>query len=279
MIDSIIQPLQYEFMVRAITLSILVGVVCSMLSCFLMVKRWSLMGDAISHSVLPGVVISYIIGIPFGIGAFVFGLLSVVGIGVIKARTRIKEDAIIGIMFTSLFALGIVLVSAIPSNIDLMHILFGYVLGITNKDAIQTTVLGLSTIGLVLWLYKDLVLFCFDPKHARAIGINTTLLYYALLIMLALTTVAAMQTVGVILVIAMLVTPGVTGYLWTNRFDLMMCISIVSGVAACIFGAYASYYLNVSTGGAIVLAQAILFVLSLVFAPRYGLLAARVRRK
>jgi manganese transport system permease protein len=273
MIDILVQPLQYEFMVRAITLSIIVGVVCSMLSCFLMVKRWSLMGDAISHSVLPGVVISYILGIPFAIGAFVFGLMSVVGIGMVKARTRIKEDAIIGIMFTSLFALGIVLVSSIPSNIDLMHILFGYVLGITNADAIQTTALGLLTIGMVLFLYKDLVLFCFDPKHARAIGINTTMLYYALLVMLALTTVAAMQTVGVILVIAMLVTPGATGYLWTNRFDYMMCISIVSGVVACVGGAYASYYLNVSTGGAIVLVQAIIFSTTLLLAPRYGILA------
>ncbi len=225
------------------------------------------MGDAISHSVLPGVVISHLLGIPFSIGAFVFGLLSVVAIGAIKSRTRIKEDALIGIMFTALFALGVVLVSAIPSNIDLMHILFGYVLGITNVDALQAVGLSLITIIVILVRFKDFVLFAFDPRHARSIGINTTVLNYTLLALLALTTVASIQTVGVILVIAMLITPGSIGYLWTNRFETMVVIAIISGVVSCIVGAYASYYLNVSTGGAIVVVQSVIFFLSLTLAP------------
>jgi len=270
--ELLLQPLQYEFMVKAITISALVGAVSSLLSCFLILKGWSLLGDAISHSVLPGVVISFILGIPFAIGAFVFGLFSTVAIGAIKSRTRIKEDAIIGIMFTSLFALGVVLISAIPSNIDLTHILFGYVLGITNADAIQTTALSLLTIGLILWNFKDLVAFVFDPKHARSIGINVKFLNYLLLVSLALTTVASIQTVGVILVIAMLITPGSTGYLWTNRFETMVVIAIISGVVSCVAGAYASYHFNVSTGGAIVLMQALIFSLSLTFAP-HGLRA------
>lgn len=268
-------PLAYEFMTKALLVSMLVGIVCSILSCYMILKGWSLLGDAVSHSVLPGVVISYILGIPFGIGAFVFGLGSVIMIGFIKTKTRLKEDAVIGIVFTALFALGVVLISKTPSDIDLMHVLFGYVLGISNADAIQTLIIGIVTIALTLVFRKDLLLYCFDPKHARSIGINTTALHYLFLVLLALTTVTAIQTVGIILVIAMLITPGSLAYLLTDRFDHMLAISVASGVVSCVIGAYASYYLDISTGGAIVVAQAILFGFVLLLAPKYGIMKRR----
>jgi len=273
--DFILAPLQYEFMVKAIGVSALVGAVCSLLSCYLILKGWSLMGDAVSHSVLPGVVLSYSLGLPFGVGAFVFGLFSVISIGYIKSKTRIKEDAVIGIVFTALFALGIVLVSKTPSNVDLMHILFGYVLGISNADAIQTFVIGLITLLTVLVLRKDLLLYSFDEAHAKAIGINTKFLHYVLLVLLALTVVTAIQTVGIILVIAMLITPGSIAYLLTDSFERMLGVSVAVGVASCVIGAYFSYYLDVSTGGAIVVFQALIFVIVMLFAPKYGLFKKR----
>lgn len=276
-LNFITAPLAYEFMTKALFVSMLVGIVCSILSCYMILKGWSLLGDAVSHSVLPGVVISYLLGIPFGIGAFVFGLGSVLAIGYIKSRTRIKEDAVIGIVFTALFALGVVLISKTPSDIDLMHVLFGYVLGISNQDAVQTIIISAVTIGLMLFFRKDLLLYFFDPKHARSIGINTNMLHYLFLILLALTTVAALQTVGIILVIAMLITPGSLAYLLTDRFDRMITISVISGIISCLVGTYASYYLDVSTGGAIVVTQGLLFLLAFIFAPKYGLLRRRSR--
>lgn len=270
--EFLLQPLGFEFMVKAIAVSALVGAVCATLSCYLILIRWSLMGDAVSHSVLPGVVISYMLGLPFGIGAFVFGLASVIMIGFIKARTRIKEDAVIGIVFTALFALGIILISKVPSSVDLMHVLFGYVLGISDADALQTFGIGAFTLFILLLLKKDLLLYCFDQTHARAIGLNTTFLRYLLLTLLALTVVSAMQTVGVILVIAMLITPGSTAYLLTDRFDRMLITAQIVGVGSCVVGAYASYYFDISTGGAIVVFQALIFLVAMTFAPKYGLL-------
>jgi manganese transport system permease protein len=274
-LNWITAPLAYEFMTKALLVSMLVGIVCSTLSCYMILKGWSLLGDAVSHSVLPGVVLSYILGIPFAIGAFVFGLGSVIAIGYIKTKTRLKEDAVIGIVFTALFALGVVLISKTPSAIDLMHVLFGYVLGISNADAIQTLVIGVITIALTLIFRKDLLLYCFDPKHARSIGINTTALHYLFLVLLALTTVTAIQTVGIILVIAMLITPGSLAYLLTDRFEHMLAIAVASGVLSCVIGTYASYYLDVSTGGAIVVTQAILFGFALFLAPKYGIMKRR----
>lgn len=274
--DLLLAPLQYEFMVKAIGVSALVGAVCALLSCYMILKGWSLMGDAVSHSVLPGVVLSYIFGLPFGIGAFVFGLFSVIAIGYIKTKTRIKEDAVIGIVFTALFALGIVLISKTPSNIDLTHVLFGYVLGISNNDAFQTLIIGAVTLVTILLLRKDLLLYSFDQTHARAIGLNVKALHYTLLTLLALTVVAAIQTVGVILVIAMLITPGSIAYLLTDRFDRMLVIATFVGVFSCIVGAYLSYYLDISTGGAIVVLQGIVFLLVLFFAPKYGILKRKI---
>ena len=272
-IDWLIEPLQYSFLVRAIWVSAFVGLVCAVLSCYITLKGWSLMGDAVSHAVVPGVVVAYALNIPFSIGAFVFGFGATVAIGYIKSKTRLKEDAVIGVVFTGFFALGLVLVTKIPSNIDLFHILFGNVLGISQQDIVQTLIAGTITLLVILIRRKDLLLFCFDPNHAKAIGLNTQLMFYTLLSVLALTIVTALQTAGIILVIAMLVTPGSTAYLLTDRFDRMLWISIAASVFSCIGGTYLSYHFDVSTGGAIVVLLTILFLIAMVFAPKYGILA------
>jgi manganese transport system permease protein len=265
-------PLQHEFMVKAILVSALVGLVCSALSCYMTLKSWALMGDAVSHAVMPGVVIAYVLNIPFAVGAFVFGVGSVAAIGYIKSNTRIKEDTVIGLVFTGFFALGLVLVSKVKSSIDLTHILFGNVLGISDADIIQTAIISVITLVALAILRKDLILFCFDATHARSIGLNTTFLYYVLLSLLSLTAVAGLQTVGIILVVAMLVTPGATAYLLSDRFDHMMLLAMASGVFSSVFGTYVSYYIDGSTGGCIVVVQTLLFILAMIFAPKHGLL-------
>lgn len=276
--DAIIAPLQYDFMLKAIVVSSLVGIVCALLSCFLVLKRWSLMGDAVSHSVLPGVVLSYVVGIPFSIGAFIFGLGGVLGIGYIKQRVRLKDDAVIGIVYTTLFALGLVLVSKVPSNIDLMHILFGYVLGISDGDAWQVGLIAVIVAGLLIVLRRNLLLYSFDPGHASAIRLNVTFYHYLLLTILALTVVASVQTVGIVLVVAMLITPGAIAHLLTDRFDHMLLWAVGVSVVSCIAGAYASYYFDVSTGGAMVLVLGCIFVLTFLLAPKYGVFAGKLNR-
>jgi len=265
-------PLAHEFMVKAILVSMLVGIVCSVLSCYMTLKGWALMGDAVSHAVMPGVVIAYILNIPLAIGAFVFGVGSVVAIGFIKSKTRIKEDTVIGLVFTGFFALGLVLISKTTSSVDLTHILFGNVLGISDQDITQTIVISVIVLGTIAVLRKDFLLFCFDQTHARSIGLNTGFLYYTLLSLLSLAAVAGLQTVGIILVVAMLVTPGATAYLLSDRFDNMMLLAIASGVFSSVMGIYASYYLDASTGGCIVVVQTLQFILAMIFAPKYGLL-------
>jgi manganese transport system permease protein len=268
-----IAPLQYEFMLKAVLVSAFVGAVCAVLSCFMTLKGWALMGDAVSHSVTPGVVIAYALQIPFAVGAFIFGIGSVLAIGFIKSKTRIKEDTVIGLVFTGFFALGLVLISKIPSNVDLMHILFGNILGISEADIIQTVVIGLVTLSTILVLRKDLLLFCFDPTHAKSIGLNVTALYYTLLTLLSLTIVVALQAVGIVLVVAMLITPGAIAYLLSDSFDRMLLIAVAAGVLASVLGTYLSYHLDVATGGCIVMLQTAMFLVAMVFAPKHGLIA------
>jgi manganese transport system permease protein len=275
LLNTLISPFTYEFMVKATLISALTGAICAVLSCFVILKGWSLMGDAVSHSVLPGVVLAYVVGLPYALGAFVFGLLSVVSIGYIKARSRVKEDTVIGVVFTGLFALGLVLMSKVSSAVHLSHILFGDVLGISDTDVIQTVVIGVVTLVVVLALRRDLLLFCFDPTHARSIGLNTTFLYYTLLVVLALTIVTALQTVGIILVVAMLITPGATAYLLSDRFDKMLWIAVGSSVFSGVVGTYISYFLDGATGGCIVVLQTLVFLSAFVFAPKHGILAKR----
>jgi manganese transport system permease protein len=272
-------PLQHEFMVKAILVSALVGLVCAVLSCYMTLKSWALMGDAVSHAVMPGVVIAYVLKIPLAIGAFVFGVGSVIAIGFIKAQTRIKEDTVIGLVFTGFFALGLVLVSKTPSGVDLTHILFGNVLGISDPDIIQTVIISAITLVTIAIFRKDLLLFCFDPTHARSIGLNTGALHYTLLSLLSLTAVAGLQTVGIILVVAMLVTPGATAYLLTDRFDHMLLLAMASGVFSSVIGTYISYHIDGATGGCIVVVQTLLFVLAMIFAPKHGLLVRARQNK
>ena len=215
------------------------------------------------------------LGLPLVVGAFASGLFCAVVTGWIKANSRIKEDTVMGIVFTGLFALGLVMFTKVETDAHLNHILFGNILGIERADMIQSVVAAVVTLLVILALRKDLLLFCFDPAHARAIGLNTGMLYYVLLSLLAATIVASLQAVGIILVVAMLVTPGCIGHMLTDRFDRMLLIAASSSVLASVAGVYVSFFLNGSTGACIVLAQALLFALAFVFAPKHGLLAAR----
>jgi ABC-type Mn2+/Zn2+ transport system permease subunit len=273
-----LSPFQFEFMLNAFAIGALVGAVCAVFSCFLVLKGWSLMGDAISHAVLPGIVLAYVAKVPLPVGAFFSGLLCAVGTGFIKSHSRVKEDTVMGVVFTGMFALGLVIFTKVESDQHLNHILFGSLLGIPREQIIQTACIGAATLFITVLLRKDLLLFCFDPLQARTIGLNTTALNYTMLSLLALTIVASLQAVGIILVVAMLVTPGCIGFLLTDRFARMQWIAVGSAVFSSLVGAYVSFFINGATGACIILVQALLFVLALVFAPKRGLLANRRSR-
>lgn len=255
-------PFAYEFMQRSLLVTVVASVVCALLSCWLVLIGWSLLGDAVSHAVLPGVVLSYMVGIPFAAGALVFGFGAVALIGAVRDTTRLKEDAVIGVVFTSLFALGIVLVSVTPSHIDLTHILFGNLLGVTDVDIWQVLVLGALTAVVLVVKRRDLTLLAFDPVHAHAIGLSPRRLRALLLAALAVTVVVALQAVGVILVVAMVITPGATAFLLTDRISRMLVVAPVVAALCAVAGMYASYYLDASSAGMIVLAQGVAFGLA-----------------
>ena len=276
MLSNLLIPFHYEYMVKAILVSGFIGGVCALLSCFVVLKGWSLLGDALSHAVVPGVAVAYIIGIPFSVGAFISGMLAAGAMGFIKKRTRIREDAVIGIVYTTFFALGVLLISLFPSNITLSTIVMGNILGIADRDIVQTLIIAGSSLAIILLKWKDLRLFSFDPAQARAIGLNTNVLYLLLLTLLAVTAIAALQTVGSILVVAMLVTPGAAAYLLTDTFSSMMRLASIIGVLTSSAGAYISYFLNGSAGGCIVALQFLFFLAVLFFAPRHGILAAKL---
>jgi manganese transport system permease protein len=271
-LDSFItDPLTHDFMRKALLMSSLVAAVCGFLSSYLTLKGWALMGDAVSHSVMPGVVVAYALGLPFSLGAFIFGVGSVALIGFIKQKSRVKEDTVIGLVFTGFFALGIVLVSKIKSNIDLHSILFGSPLGISLSDVKQTIFISLLVVILLSIFRKDLMLYCFDPRHAKTVGINVLFLHYLLLTCLSLAAVVGLQSVGIILVVAMLITPGATAYLLTDNFDNMTVISVLSAIISSLIGIYVSFWFDLETGGSIVLAQTFIFLFAFLFAPRYGI--------
>lgn len=276
LLEELILPLQYEYMLRAIWVSALVGGVCGLLSSFVTLKGWSLMGDALSHAVVPGVAVAYIIGVPFALGAFVAAIMATGAMAFIRAQSRIREDATIGIVFTAFFALGLVLITKYPSGVDLKGILYGNILGIAPEDILQVILISLVTVVVLLVMWKDLMLYCFDANQARALGLNAGVLHMILLGLLAVTSVAALQAVGAILVLAMLVTPGATAYLLTDRFGKMMWISSGLGVATSVAGAYLSYFINGATGGSIVTLQTLVFLAAFVFAPKQGMLATRL---
>lgn len=281
--EFLLEPLGYSFMTRALITALVAGVVCALLSCWLVLIGWSLMGDAVSHAVLPGVVIAYIVGAPFALGALVFGFGAVLLIGAIRDTSRIKEDAAIGIVFTTLFAFGLVLISITPSQIDLYHIIFGNLLGISRLDLAQVLVLAAVVFVVLLVKRRDFTLYAFDPTHAFAVGLNPRLLGALLLGLMALTAVVALQAVGMILVVAMLIIPGATAYLLTDRISRMFWIAPALSIVCALIGVYSSYYADTATGGMIVLAQGVLFTGAYLFSPRQGILgralAARRRRR
>ena len=250
---SLWEPLTYDFMIRALATTVVAAVVCALLSCWVVLVGWSLIGDAVSHAVLPGVVLAYILGLPFALGAVVFGFLAVLLIGVVRDGRRVKEDAAIGIVFTSLFALGLVMLSLTPSQTDLNHIIFGNILGISDADLVQIGVLVAVVLVAVLVKHRDLTLYAFDPTHAHAIGLSPRRLGALLLGLLAITTVVALQVVGVILVVAMLIIPGATARLLTERFSRMLLIAPLGSAACSAAGIYLSYWIDASPGGIVVL--------------------------
>lgn len=275
-LDIILEPLQYDFMVRALATTVVAAIVCALLSCWLVLVGWSLMGDAVSHAVLPGVVLAYVFGAPFALGALVFGLLAVALIGLIRGTSRVKEDAAIGIVFTTLFALGLVLISVTPSQTDLSHIIFGNILGISDAEFVQILILAVVAFAVLIVKRRDLTLYAFDPTHAFAIGLSPRMLGALLLGVLALTAVVALQVVGVILVVAMLIIPGATAYLLTDRFGRMLVIAPVVSAAASVIGIYLSYWFDAASGGLVVLVQGVFFTLAYLFAPRQGIIGRRI---
>ncbi|MFI9489784.1 metal ABC transporter permease [Promicromonospora sp. NPDC052451] len=275
-LDLLLEPLQYEFMVNALATTVIAAVVCALLSCWLVLVGWSLMGDAVSHAVLPGVVLAYVLGAPFALGAVVFGLLAVALIGAVRGTSRVKEDAAIGIVFTTLFALGLVLISVTPSQTDLNHIIFGNVLGVSGADLVQIAVLGAITFTVLVVKRRDLTLYAFDPVHAYAVGLSPRFLGALLLGLLALTSVVALQVVGVVLVVAMLIIPGATAYLLTDRFGRMLVLAPALSAVCAVAGIYLSYWLDAASGGLVVLVQGAVFALVYLLAPRHGLLGRRL---
>ncbi|MDJ0993808.1 MAG: metal ABC transporter permease [Dinoroseobacter sp.] len=273
----LLEPFTYGYMTNAIWVSALVGAVCAFLSAYLMLKGWSLIGDALSHAIVPGVAGAYMLGLPFALGAFLAGGLAAGTMLFLNQRSGLKEDAIIGLIFTAFFGLGLFMVSVSPVQIDVQTILLGNILAISPTDTLQLVIIGVVSMGVLLVLWKDLMVAFFDENHARSIGLRPGLLKFVFFVLLAACTVAALQTVGAFLVIAMVVTPGATAYLLTDRFPRLLAISVAIGAGTAAVGAYLSYFLDGATGGVIITLQTALFLLAFFFAPKHGKLAANRR--
>ncbi|WP_308240294.1 metal ABC transporter permease [Mesorhizobium sp. J428] len=279
MMATLLEPFGYGYMVNAMWVSALVGAVCAFLSAFLMLKGWSLIGDALSHSIVPGVAGAYMLGLPFALGAFLAGGLAAGAMLFLNQRTRLREDAIIGMIFTSFFGLGLFMVSLSPTSVNIQTIVLGNILAITPADTLQLVLIAGVSLAILIAKWKDLMVAFFDENHARSIGLRPGLLKGVFFTLLAACTVAALQTVGAFLVIAMVVTPGATAYLLTDRFPRLITIAVVIGALSSLIGAYISYFLDGATGGVIVVLQMAVFLTAFVFAPKHGLLAARRRAR
>jgi manganese/iron transport system permease protein len=273
--DVLLEPFGYGYMFNAMWVSALVGAVCAFLSCYLMLKGWSLIGDALSHAIVPGVAGAYMLGLPFALGAFFSGGLAAAAMLFLNQRTKLREDAIIGLIFSSFFGLGLFMVSISPTSVNIQTIVLGNILAITPEDTLQLAIIGVVSLAILLAKWRDLMVVFFDENHARSIGLHPTLLRALFFTLLAACTVAALQTVGAFLVICMVVTPGATAYLLTDRFPRLLALAVLLGAVTSFFGAYLSYFLDGATGGLIVVLQTALFLIAFVFAPRHGLLAAR----
>lgn len=275
MIDLLIEPFTYDYMRNAMLVSALVGAVCAFLSCYLILKGWSLIGDALSHAIVPGVAGAYMLGLPFAFGAFFSGGLAAAAMLFINTRTKLREDAIIGLIFTSFFGLGLFMVSLSPTSVNIQTIVLGNVLAISPADTLQLLVISIVTLAVLMVKWQDFMVAFFDENHGRSIGLNPDILKVVFFTLLSASTVAALQTVGAFLVIAMVVTPGATAYLLTDRFPSMIRIAVLIGSVSSFLGAYASYFLNAATGGIIVVLQTLVFLAVFIFAPKHGILASR----
>ena len=277
--DYLLEPFTYSYMTNAMWVSALVGGVCAFLSAYLMLKGWSLIGDALSHSVVPGVAGAYILGLPFALGAFIAGGLAAGAMLFLSERSGLKVDVIIGLIFTSFFGLGLFIVSINPMSVSIQTITMGNILAITPEDTLQLVIIGFVSLAILLTKWKDLMVTFFDENHARTIGLRPNLLKAIFFILLSASVVAAMQTVGAFLVIALVVTPGATAYLLCDRFPRLIVTSVTIGSVTSFFGAYISYFLDGATGGIIVVLQTVIFLIAFVFAPKHGLLVAKRKAK
>ncbi len=273
--NLLLEPFSYSYMFNAMWVSALVGAVCAFLSAYLMLKGWSLIGDALSHSIVPGVAGAYMLGLPFSVGAIFAGALASMTMLFLNQRTKLREDAIIGLIFTSFFGLGLFMISLSPTSVNVQTIVLGNILAISPADTLQLVIVGGLSLAILCLKWKDFMVTFFDENHARSMGLNTFFLKVLFFTLLSVSTVAALQTVGAFLVIALVVTPGATAYLLTDRFSRLIIISVVIGAASCFFGTYISYFLDGATGGIIIVLQTLLFICAFYFAPKYGLLSAR----
>ncbi|MCK2222523.1 iron/manganese ABC transporter permease subunit SitC [Escherichia coli] len=271
----LLEPFGYQYMLNAMWISAMVGGICAFLSCYLMLKGWSLIGDALSHSIVPGVAGAFMLGLPFSVGAFVSGGLAAGSMLLLNQRTRLKEDVIIGLIFSSFFALGLFIISLNPVSVNIQSIILGNILAVPPEDILQLTVIGIISVITLLLKWRDLLLTFFDENHARAVGLHPERLKILFFLLLTLSTVSALQTVGAFMVICLVVTPGATAWLLTDRFPRLVCIAVTIGSVTSFLGAWASYYLDGVTGGIIVVAQTLIFLLVFIFAPVHGLLANR----
>lgn len=275
MIDTLLLPFSYGYMFNAMWVSALVGAVCAFLSAYLMLKGWSLIGDALSHSIVPGVAGAYMLGLPFALGAFLAGGLAAGAMLFLNQRTGLKEDTIIGLIFTSFFGLGLFMVSLSPTSVSVQTITMGNILAITPADTLQLAIIGFVSLVVLIAKWKDLMVTFFDENHARSIGLKPDVLKVVFFTLLSASCVAALQTVGAFLVIAMVVTPGATAYLLTDRFPRLLILSVVIGSTTSFVGAYLSFFVDGATGGLIVTLQTLIFLVAFFLAPKHGYLAAR----
>ena len=275
MIETLLLPFGYSYMFNAMWVSALVGAICAFLSAYLMLKGWSLIGDALSHSIVPGVAGAYMLGLPFALGAFAAGGLAAGAMLFLNQRTGLKEDTIIGLIFTSFFGLGLFMVSLSPTSVSVQTITLGNILAITPEDTLQLAIIGFVTLAVLLAKWKDLMVAFFDENHARSIGLRPDILRVVFFTLLSASCVAALQTVGAFLVIAMVVTPGATAYLLTDRFPRLLVLSVAIGAGTSFVGAYLSFFLDGATGGLIVSLQTLIFLAAFFFAPKHGYIASR----
>ncbi|ENQ4102239.1 iron/manganese ABC transporter permease subunit SitC [Salmonella enterica] len=275
----LVEPFGYQYMLNAMWVSAMVGGLCAFLSCYLMLKGWSLIGDALSHSIVPGVAGAWMLGLPFSLGAFLSGGLAAGSMLFLNQRSRLKEDAIIGFIFSSFFGIGLFMVSLNPMSVNIQTIILGNVLAIAPADIAQLAIIGAVSLTILLLKWKDLMVVFFDETHARSIGLNPGRLKLLFFTLLSVSTVAALQTVGAFLVICLVVTPGATAWLLTDRFPRLLMIAVVIGSLTSFLGAWLSYWLDGATGGIIVVMQTLLFITAFIFAPKHGLLANRRRAR